>query len=83
MEVGDTVAALLDTDVRLAVEQTAFLEADISARKSKNDVDLLYARKSTKWPTRSWIGRLKRMKNTRATVSQSELDRKRLLVRAG
>lgn len=82
VEVGDVVASLLDTDIRLAVER-ARLEAEIASRKSKNEVDLLYARKSTEVAR----AELKRSQDTNdkypRTVSQSELDRQRLLVEQG
>lgn len=82
VEIGDTVAALLDTDVRLAVER-ARLEADIAARKSKNDVDLLYARKSTEVARAELDRSIETNEKYPRTVSQSELDRKRLLVEQG
>lgn len=82
VEVGDVVASLLDTDIRLAVER-ARLEAESASRKSKNEVDLLYARKSTEVAR----AELKRSQDTNdkypRTVSQSELDRQRLLVEQG
>lgn len=82
VEVGDTVAALLDTDVRLAVER-ARLEADIAARKSKNEVDLLYARKSTEVARAELARSLETNGKYPRTVSNSELDRQRLLVEQG
>src|SRR6476620_10650177 len=46
VENGQTVVSLLDTDVRLAVER-ARLGVEKALRTAKNDVDILYARKST------------------------------------
>ncbi len=82
VEAGAIIAHLRDSDMKLLVERTA-LEADIARRKFENNLDLLYARKSTEVAkaelTRSNESNAKYAK----TVSDSELDRQRLLVEQG
>jgi len=82
VDVGETIACLLDSDIRLAVER-ARLEAEIAARKSKNDVDILYARKSTEVARAELARSLDTNEKYPRTVSNSELDRQRLLVEQG
>jgi membrane fusion protein, multidrug efflux system len=82
VEEGDCVVRLLDTDVRLAAERTR-LEAEIALRKFRNDVDLRYAKKSTE-VAKAELGRsLDTNEKYPKTVSNSELDRQRLLVDQG
>jgi RND family efflux transporter MFP subunit len=82
VEEGDCVVRLLDTDIRLAVER-ARLEAEIALRKFKNDVDLRYARKSTEVAKAELARSLDTNEKYPKTVSNSELDRQRLLVDQG
>jgi RND family efflux transporter MFP subunit len=82
VEEGDCVVRLLDTDIRLAVER-ARLEAEIALRKFKNDVDLRYAKKSTEVAKAELARSLDTNEKYPKTVSNSELDRQRLLVDQG
>jgi macrolide-specific efflux system membrane fusion protein len=82
VEEGDCVVRLLDTDVRLAVEK-ARLEAEIALRKYRNDVDLRYAKKSTEVAKAELARSLDTNEKYPKTVSNSELDRQRLLVDQG
>src|SRR6478609_1593960 len=82
VEEGDCVVRLLDTDVRLAAER-ARLEAEIAFRKFKNDVDLRYAKKSTEVAKAELARSLDTNEKYPRTVSNSELDRQRLLVDQG
>jgi RND family efflux transporter MFP subunit len=79
---GEPLAALLDSTERLAVER-ARLEAEIAARKSTNDINVRYAKKSTEVAraelARSEESNVKYPK----TVSDSELDRQRLVRERG
>src|SRR5262245_40050334 len=82
VEEGDTVVRLLDTDVRLAVDR-ARLESEIALRKFNNDVDIRYARKSTEVARAELARSLDTNEKYPKTVSNSELDRQRLLVEQG
>src|SRR5262245_19898950 len=82
VEEGDCVVRLLDTDVRLAAER-ARLEAEIALRKFRNDVDLRYAKKSTEVAKAELARSLDTNEKYPKTVSNSELDRQRLLVDQG
>ena len=82
VEEGDCVVRLLDTDVRLAAER-ARLESEIALRKFKNDVDLRYAKKSTEVAKAELARSLDTNEKYPKTVSNSELDRQRLLVDQG
>ena len=82
VEEGDVVVRLLDNDVRLAVDR-ARLEAEIALRKFKNDVDVRYARKSTEVAKAELARSLDTNEKYPKTVSNSELDRQRLLVEQG
>lgn len=79
---GTNLARIRDADVRLLVDRTR-LEAEIARRKFAKDLDIRYARKSTEVAraelTRSLETNIKYPK----TVSNSELDRQRLLVEQG
>lgn len=82
VEEGDTLVRLLDTDIRLAVDR-ARLEAEIALRKFKNDVDVSYAKKSTEVARAELKRSLDTNEKYPKTVSNSELDRQRLLVEQG
>jgi macrolide-specific efflux system membrane fusion protein len=82
VEDGHTVVLLLDTDVRLAVER-ARLAVEKALRTAKNDVDILYARKSTQVAKAELARSLDTNEKYPRTVSNSELDRQRLLVEQG
>jgi macrolide-specific efflux system membrane fusion protein len=79
---GQTVVLLLDTDVRLAVER-ARLGVEKALRVAKNDTDILYARKSTEVAKAELTRSLDTNEKYPRTVSNSELDRQRLLVDQG
>src|SRR5262245_8089622 len=82
VEEGDCVVRLLDMDVRLAAER-ARLESEIALRKFRNDVDLRYAKKSTEVAKAELARSLDTNEKYPKTVSNSELDRQRLLVDQG
>src|SRR3954468_9017224 len=82
VEEGDCVVRLLDTDIRLAVER-ARLEAEIALRKFKNDVDIRYAKKATEVAKSELARSLDTNEKYSKTVSNSELDRQRLVVDQG
>jgi RND family efflux transporter MFP subunit len=82
VENGQTVVSLLDTDVRLAVER-ARLGVEKALRTAKNDVDILYARKSTEVAKAELARSHDTNEKYPRTVSNSELDRQRLLVDQG
>ncbi|QDU28467.1 Cobalt-zinc-cadmium resistance protein CzcB [Anatilimnocola aggregata] len=79
---GEPLAQLLDSAERLALER-ARLEAEIAARKATNEINVRYAKKSTEVAraelARSEETNLKYPK----TVSDSELDRQRLVRERG
>jgi macrolide-specific efflux system membrane fusion protein len=79
---GQMLASLLDTDARLAVER-ARLGVEKALRVAKNDVDILYARKSTEVAKAELARSLDTNEKYPRTVSNSELDRQRLLVEQG
>jgi multidrug efflux pump subunit AcrA (membrane-fusion protein) len=82
VEEGDVLVRLLDTDIRLAVER-ARLDAEIALRKYKNDVDVQYAKKSTEVAKAELTRSLDTNEKYPKTVTNSELDRQRLLVDQG
>jgi multidrug efflux pump subunit AcrA (membrane-fusion protein) len=82
VEEGETLARLLDTDIRLAVDR-ARLESEIALRKFKNDADILYAKKSTEVARSELARSLDTNTKFPKTVSNTELDRQRLLVEQG
>jgi membrane fusion protein, multidrug efflux system len=82
VEEGDCLVRLLDTDIRLAVER-ARLEAEIALRKFKNDTDIRYAKKATEVARSELARSLDTNEKYSKTVSNSELDRQRLLVDQG
>jgi RND family efflux transporter MFP subunit len=82
VEEGDTVVRLLDTDIRLAVDR-ARIEAEIALRKFKTDTDVRYAKKSTEVARAELARSLDTNDKYPKTVSNSELDRQRLLVEQG
>jgi macrolide-specific efflux system membrane fusion protein len=82
IEEGETLARLLDTDVRLAVDR-ARLESEIALRKFKNDADIQYAKKSTEVARAELARSLDANAKFPKTVSNTELDRQRLLVEQG
>lgn len=79
---GAVLAQLLDSAEKLALER-AKLEAEIAARKATNDINVRYAKKSTEVAR----AELARSEETNAkypkTVSDSELDRQRLVREKG
>lgn len=82
IEEGAVLALLLDSAEKLALER-AKLEAEIASRKATNDINVRYAKKSTEVAraelARSEETNLKYPK----TVSDSELDRQRLVREKG
>lgn len=79
---GALIASLRDDDARLLVERTRY-HAEIATREFENELNLLYATKSTEVAR----AELKRATESNAkypkTVSQTELDRLKLLVEQG
>ena len=79
VEEGAILAQVLDTDVRLSVER-AKLETDIAVRNLSNDVDIRFAKKSTEVAKAELARSLETNVKYPKTVSNTELDRQRLLV---
>jgi RND family efflux transporter MFP subunit len=82
VEEGDVLARLRDNDIRLAVDR-AKLEAEIALRKSQNDADVRYAKISTEVARKELARSLETNERFPKTVSNTELDRQRLLVEQG
>jgi macrolide-specific efflux system membrane fusion protein len=82
VEEGQRLAHMIDKDVRLTVER-ANLEAEIALRKFNNDLNIRYARKSTEVARAELARSLETNEKYPKTVSNSELDRQRLLVEQG
>jgi macrolide-specific efflux system membrane fusion protein len=82
VEEGAIVARIRDNEVRLAVDR-ARLEAEIAFRKFNNDITILFARKSTEVAKAELARSLETNTKYPKTVSNSELDRQRLLVEQG
>ncbi|MDX1943937.1 MAG: HlyD family efflux transporter periplasmic adaptor subunit [Pirellulaceae bacterium] len=76
---GAMLAQILDADVRLAVERAKY-ELDIAQRQQTNDVDIRYARKSTEVAKAELARSLETNAKYPKTVSNTELDRQKLLV---
>lgn len=82
VEEGQTLAQILDKDVRLAVERAEF-EAEIALKKFNNELNIRYARKSTEVARAELARSLETNEKYAKTVSKSEIDRQRLLVEQG
>lgn len=82
IEAGEQMAQILDKDVRLAVAR-AKLEAEIAFRKMNNDVNTQFARKAVEVAKAEHRRSLETNDKYPKTVSDSELDRQRLLVEKG
>jgi macrolide-specific efflux system membrane fusion protein len=79
---GDMLGQILDSDVRLAVEK-AKLEADIALRQMNNETNVKFARKSVEVARAELTRSLETNEKFPKTVSQTELDRQKLLVEKG
>lgn len=79
---GQLLARIRDSEIRLAVDR-ARLEAEIALRKFNNDVNVLFARKSTEVAKAELARSLETNEKYPKTISNSELDRQRLLVEQG
>lgn len=79
---GDLLAQILDNDIRLTVEK-AKLEAEIAFRQMNNDVDVRFAKKSIEVARAELARSLETNAKYPKTVSNTELDRQRLLVEKG
>lgn len=79
---GALIARLLDNDARLTVDR-AKLEAVIALRKFDSDVNIKFARKSTDVARAELTRSLDTNVRVPKTVSNTELDRQRLLVEKG
>jgi RND family efflux transporter MFP subunit len=82
VEEGAIVARIRDNEVRLAVDR-ARLEAEIAFRKFNNDITIAFAKKSTEVAKAELARSLETNVKYPKTVSNSELDRQRLLVEQG
>lgn len=82
VDAGQLIAQLHDAEARLTVERTR-LEGDIAQRKAKNDVQLLFARKSIEVSRAELRRSLETNEKYPKTVSESDLDRQRLIVEKG
>ena len=79
---GDSLGRIHDTDVKLAYER-ARLEAEIAKRKVDNDLAIQAAKKSVDVARAEYSRSVETNKEYPKTVSQSELDRQRLMVERG
>jgi macrolide-specific efflux system membrane fusion protein len=79
---GDLLAQVFDGDLRLAVDR-AKLEAEIATRKMNNDVNVRFAKKSIEVARAELARSLETNQKYPKTVSETELDRQRLLVERG
>jgi RND family efflux transporter MFP subunit len=82
VEDGDVIARLMDADARLAVDR-AKLEAEIALRKFNSDVNIRFAKKSTDVARSELARSLEANVRVPKTVSNTEIDRQRLLVEKG
>lgn len=82
VEEGQALAGILDKDIRLKVERTS-LEAEIALRKFNNDLNIRFAKKSTDVAKAELARSLETNERFPKTVSNTELDRQRLLVEQG
>jgi multidrug efflux pump subunit AcrA (membrane-fusion protein) len=82
VEEHSRIAQLRDDELNLLLERTK-LEAAIAAKKSESDVDLRYAQKSTDVARAEFERSLESNAKYAKTVSNTELDRLRLLVEQG
>jgi macrolide-specific efflux system membrane fusion protein len=79
---GAPLAQILAADVRLAVER-AKLEAEIARKKMNNDVNAQFAKKSVEVARAEYRRSQETNEKYPKTVSDSELDRQKLLVEKG
>jgi macrolide-specific efflux system membrane fusion protein len=79
---GDLLAQVFDGDLRLAVDR-AKLEAEIALRKASNDTNVRFAKKSIEVARAELTRSLETNQKYPKTVSETELDRQRLLVERG
>jgi multidrug efflux pump subunit AcrA (membrane-fusion protein) len=79
---GDLIARLRDDDVRLLVDRTR-INAEIAAKESSSDLDSRYAAKTTEVARTELARSIESNAKYAKTVSNSELDRQRLLVDQG
>jgi macrolide-specific efflux system membrane fusion protein len=82
VEEGQKLAGIRDKENRLKVERAA-LETDIALRKFQNDLDIRFAKKSTEVAKAELARSLETNVKFPKTVSNTELDRQRLLVEQG
>ena len=82
VEEGTELARIRDAEIRLLVDRTR-LESEIARRKFEKDLDVRYARKSTEVAKAELARSLEANVKYPKTVSESELDRERLLVEQG
>jgi RND family efflux transporter MFP subunit len=77
--VGTMLARIEDAEAQLDMKK-AELEVEIARRESKNDVKVRFAEKSYEVANAEWKRSVESVEKYRKSVSQSELDRLRLLV---
>jgi RND family efflux transporter MFP subunit len=82
VEAGTLIASLRDEDVRLLVERTR-TNAEIATREFENDLNEIYAGKTTEVARAELLRATESNLKYAKTVSQTELDRLRLLVQQG
>lgn len=76
---GDLLARIVDTEARLA-EGRAEIELKVAAMQAENDVNLRFARKSVEVAKAELARSLDSVENYPKSVSDTELDRLRLVV---
>lgn len=82
VEVGTAIGRLRDEDLRLLVERTR-IQAEIAKREFENELNELYAQKTTEVARAELERSLESNVKYAKTVSKTELDRLRLLVEQG
>lgn len=82
VEAGVLIASLRDEDIRLLVDRTR-INAEIATREFENDLNEMYASKSTEVARAELKRAMESNLKYAKTVSQTELDRLRLLVQQG
>lgn len=82
VEAGTLLASLRDEDIRHLVDRTR-INAEIASREFENELNELYASKSTDVARAELMRAMESNLKYAKTVSQTELDRLRLLVQQG
>ncbi|NQT15946.1 MAG: efflux RND transporter periplasmic adaptor subunit [Planctomycetes bacterium] len=79
VEEGELLARIVDTEARFA-EATAKGELEIARKKSENDINTRYAKKSVEVAKAELARSMESIEQYAKSISESEMDRLRLLV---